>query len=114
MRVRGEKLNMERMKIFGAVTLGVLILATTMIYSDCFLLTDQIAECGLLNQQQLIKLKALDDALEQMSSKGDKELWTCEALKANLERQSIRLSASEHLILFGKAKTAPRFVLVSL
>jgi len=78
-----------------------------LIYSDCFLLADQIAECGLLNKPQLIKLRELDNALRKMSSKGNEEVWTCEALKTSPEWQNIRSLASDVLSILERSKQQP-------
>ncbi len=66
-------------------------------YNDCFLLVDQMANAGLLNEHQLARLKELDGALERMSEKESEEMWTLDALKKNAEWQDIRLMASELL-----------------
>ena len=76
-------------------------------YNDCFLLVDQMAKAGLLNERQLARLKELDGALEQMSEKESEELWTLDALKKSSEWQDIRLIASELLVLLGRKKQRP-------
>lgn len=42
-----------------------------LIYQHCFLLADQIAEEGWINNHQFAKLKELDNILECMSEKDD-------------------------------------------
>ena len=76
-------------------------------YNDCFLLVDQIAKAGLLNEHQLARLKELDGALERMSEKESEELWTLDALRKHPEWQDIRFMASELLVLLGWKKQRP-------
>ncbi len=76
-------------------------------YNDCFLLANQMAKAGLLNERQLARLKELDEVLEGMSEKESEELWTLDALKKNAEWQDIRFMASELLVLLGWKKQRP-------
>ena len=77
-----------------------------LIYHDCFLLADQIAEEGWIDNRQLAKLKELDDVLECMSEKDD-QLWTTYALRNSSEWENIRLLAGELLELFNVKKQRP-------
>lgn len=75
-------------------------------YHDCFLLTDQIAEVGLLNRAQVAKQREIDDVLSRMSD--TEELWTLGALRDSYDWMHVRRMATDALALLGRRKQQPQ------
>jgi hypothetical protein len=74
-------------------------------YSESFLLAEVIQDAGLINQEQLTRLRELDEVLACMSE--DETLWTHEALKHGADWSAVRTRASDLLTLLSEQQRIP-------
>jgi hypothetical protein len=76
-------------------------------YYDCFLLAQQIAEGGLIDEHQLERLTQIDRLLEEMTEDREHNYWTLDALRTESKWESIRSAANDLLALFGQTYQPP-------
>ncbi len=76
-----------------------------LIFSDAYLLADDLVTAGLIHDYQEAELDSLDKLLDQIS--GDKALWTLHALRASRQWEEIRVLARGILDSLGQERQKP-------
>lgn len=74
-------------------------------FDECLPFVAMLTQEGLLNKNQLAKIKDIETELHQMSKR--KELWTDLALKNNQHWEHIRMQAKELLVLLNEQQSSP-------
>lgn len=76
-------------------------------YNECFILADQILSAKLINKEDYLKAKEIDDIFDKMSSKKHSEFWTLSSLKNGADWEEIRKKAESILKNWNIPKRTP-------
>lgn len=76
-----------------------------LIFDDCFLLIQQFIETEKINDDQITKLRAIDQTLHHMTK--SRGVWTLEGLETMPEWQEVRYLARLALDSFSKTYKSP-------
>lgn len=76
-------------------------------YYDCLLLLEQIEEAGLVTEEQVYRMKAVDMLLSSISGQENAHLWTRDALKNDQVWEQVRNGARQILDILGERQQPP-------